>query len=242
MSNLPWIPADDDATAFPDARYALRHPDGLLAAGGRLSSARLKRAYRNGIFPWYDEGQPILWWTPDPRAVLFPEELHIRRSLRKTLRKSPDDGGFRVTLDCAFEAVIQACSEPRPGQDGTWITRDMKQAYVQLHREGVAHSAEAWRGDELAGGLYGVGIGRVFFGESMFSRARDGSKVAFVHLVNQLRAWGYGLIDCQIHSDHLASLGARSIRRHDFRKLLDALCPLEGQSAPWRFEPTDHRA
>ena len=239
MSGLPWIPADD-FTPFPDPASALREPDGLLAAGGRLSSARLRTAYRHGIFPWFSEGQPILWWTPDPRAVLFPQELRISRSLRKTLRKTPDNGGFRITLDTAFAAVIDACAQPRPEQEGTWITRDMKQAYVRLHREGVAHSAEAWRGDELAGGLYGLAIGQVFFGESMFTRKRDASKVAFAHLVTQLQAWGYRLIDCQVQSDHLTSLGARSIRRAEFNALLDLHCALPGRPGAWTIDIKTH--
>lgn len=232
MNILPWIPADD-LSPFPDPRSALRDPDGLLAAGGRLSPTRLKTAYRQGIFPWFSEEQPILWWTPDPRAVLFPRELRISRSLRKTLRKSPENGGFRVTLDTAFASVIEACAKPRPGQEGTWITEDMKRAYVRLHHEGAAHSAEAWQGDELAGGLYGVSIGRVFFGESMFTRKRDASKVAFAYLVAQLRIWGYRLIDCQVRTDHLVSLGARGIRRTEFNALLDRYCALPGREGLW---------
>ena len=235
MNILPWIPADD-LSPFPDPRSALREPDGLLAAGGRLSPTRLKTAYRQGIFPWFSEGQPILWWTPDPRAVLFPQELRISRSLRKTLRKAPENGGFRITLDAAFASVIDACAEPRPGQEGTWITGDMKRAYVRLHQEGAAHSAEAWQGDELAGGLYGVGIGRVFFGESMFTRKQDASKAAFAHLVAQLQAWGYRLIDCQVQTDHLVSLGARSIRRTEFNALLDRYCVLPGREGAWTMD------
>ena len=226
-----------DATApFPDPARALREPDGLLAVGGCLSVTRLKAAYRRGVFPWYGEGEPILWWTPDPRAVLFPEALHLARSLRKTLRKPPERGGFRVTLDTAFAAVTGACAEPRPGQDGTWITPEMERAYVRLHREGVAHSVEAWRGEELVGGLYGVAIGRVFFGESMFTRVQDASKVAFAHLVAQLRAWDYRLIDCQMHTAHLASLGARDIPRATFNDLLDRYCILPGRDGPWRLD------
>ena len=229
---LPWLP-DDDFTAFPDPESALREPDGLLAVGGCLHPKRLQAAYRRGVFPWYSEGQPILWWTPDPRAVLFPDELHLSRSLRKTLRTSPERGGFQVTLDAAFGAVIDACAEPRPGQEGTWITQEMRRAYLRLHQEGGAHSVEAWRGDALVGGLYGVSLGRVFFGESMFTRERDASKVAFAHLVAQLRAWDYGLIDCQVHTEHLASLGARCIPRTEFNALLDRYCVLPGYEGLW---------
>ncbi len=201
---------------FPPVEYALEDPNGLLAVGGDLSAARLLDAYRQGIFPWYSEGQPILWWSPDPRTVLFPERLRISRSLRKTLRKQP----FRITLDSAFGAVIRACAAPRPQQNGTWILPEVEAAYLRLHHLGHAHSVEAWIDDELVGGLYGVAIGRAFFGESMFSLRTDASKVAFVQLVRQLAAWGFGVIDCQIHSTHLASLGAESIPRHRFNSLV----------------------
>jgi len=187
-------PRDPDAP-FPPAEAALREPNGLLAVGGDLSPRRLLRAYRSGAFPWYGEGQPILWWSPDPRAVLLPERVRVSRSLRRTLRR----GLFRVTVDRAFDAVIEACATvPRPGQDGTWITPEMAAAYRRLHRLGHAHSVEAWTRDgELAGGLYGVAIGRVFFGESMFSRRSDASKVALVTLCRALEAWGYGLVDAR---------------------------------------------
>ena len=167
-----WLDPQSDPAQFPDPGYALEEPNGLLAVGGDLSPARLLNAYRQGIFPWYSNDQPILWWSPDPRAVLFPDKFRISRSLRKTLRKCP----FRVTLDTAFAAVIDACSKPRGDNDGTWITDEMKQAYVQLHRIGFAHSVECWEGDELVGGLYGVSMGKVFFGESMFARTSDASE------------------------------------------------------------------
>jgi len=211
--------------AFPDLRYALMEPNGLLAVGGDLEPARLLFAYKNGIFPWYSEGEPILWWSPDPRAVLFPPEMKVSRSLRKTLRR----GHLEVTFDRCFSAVIRACAAPRAdgsgGRDsGTWITGEMQDAYIRLHELGYAHSVECWAGTELAGGLYGVvlgnALGRVFFGESMFSRVRDASKVALVALCQQ----DYALIDCQVPNDHLTRLGAVNIPRHGFRALLARFC------------------
>lgn len=225
-----WINPRDTSYAFPDISLALNEPDGLLAVGGDLCPQRLLAAYRQGIFPWYNHGQPILWWSPNPRMVLFPHKLHVSRSLRKTLRRQR----FRLSADNAFAAVIEACSAPRDdGEGSTWITQEMKQAYQQLFGLGHAHSVECWLGDELVGGLYGIGIGRVFFGESMFSRARDASKVAFVQLVRQLKHWGYGLVDCQVHSAHLESLGAENIDREHFRQLLDHWCPQTGHSGRW---------
>ncbi len=232
MSTLFWINPADGAHSFPSVEHAFREPNGLLAAGGDLTPARLINAYRSGIFPWYNEGQPILWWSPDPRAVLFPSRLKVSRSLRKTLKK----GEFKVTLDTAFRQVMQACAAPRTDDGGTWITDDMLDAYCRLHELGIAHSVEAWRGDELVGGLYGVAIGRVFFGESMFSRATDASKVAFVHLVQQLERWGYAVIDCQVGSSHLQSLGAEDISRADSKKLLEQWRDIPGRAAPWRIE------
>ncbi len=234
-----WLEPDSDPALFPDPSYALVEPDGLLAVGGDLSPARLLNAYRQGIFPWYSDGEPILWWSPNPRAVLFPEQLKISRSLRKTLRKAP----FRVTLDSAFAQVIEACSESRLEKDGsesgTWITEEMKQAYIDLHRIGFAHSVECWDGEELVGGLYGVSMGKVFYGESMFARRSDASKVGFVHLVRQLIEWEFALIDCQVHTDHLASLGAVDIPREAFLELLDRHCdPFEIHQGQWQLEPT----
>ena len=231
-----WIDPRDKSYRFPNVRLALREPDGLLAIGGDLSPERLESAYRQGIFPWFNHDQPILWWAPDPRMVLFPENLKISHSLRKTLRKRL----FRVTMDQAFNEVIEACSEPRQidGGDipGTWITPEMKAAYGDLHQRGLAHSVECWQDDELVGGLYGVGIGRVFFGESMFTRRTDASKVAFVHLVRQLAYWDFTVIDCQIHSGHLASLGAESISRERFSQLLDQYCGAEGKTGQWLLD------
>jgi leucyl/phenylalanyl-tRNA--protein transferase len=227
-----WLDPDNPDIGFPDVERALKEPDGLLAIGGDLSRARLLRAYSNGIFPWYGPGQPILWWAPDPRLVLPPEALRISRSLRKTLRQ----GAFRVTLDQAFEAVINHCAGPRANTSGTWITPEMAAAYLALHRQGYAHSVECWQGDRLAGGLYGVALGRVFFGESMFARARDASKVALVHLARQLSRWDFPLIDCQVHTRHLESLGAALLPRKQFTRLLRAACVLPAPPSPWRFD------
>ena len=206
---------------FPPIEHALDDPNGLLAAGGDLSPDRLIDAYRRGIFPWFDKDQPILWWSPSPRAVLFPDQLHVSRSLHKTLRKQT----YHVTMDTAFEQVIRACSEPREYADGTWITEDMIEAYVRLHELGFAHSVEAWRDEKLVGGVYGIALGKIFFGESMFSRSTDASKVAFVHLVNQLKAWDYQLIDCQVENPHLVSLGSMVIGRSHFKGLLETYIP-----------------
>nr|VFK79617.1 MAG: leucyl/phenylalanyl-tRNA--protein transferase [Candidatus Kentron sp. SD] len=215
------LSAHSPPEAFPHVGYALTEPNGLLAMGGDLKPARLLFAYRNGIFPWYGEGEPILWWCPDPRTVLFPQDMKISRSLRKTLRR----GHFRVTYDRCFSDVIRECAAPRVDREGeadtgTWITREMEDAYIRLHELGYARSVECWEGAKLVGGLYGVVIGRVFFGESMFSRVRDASKVVLVDLCRQ----DYGLIDCQVRSGHLARLGAVDILRDDFRILLSRLC------------------
>ena len=232
---IPWLGAEDP---FPPLSRAASHPNGLLAAGADLSPGRLVEAYRNGIFPWFSEGEPILWWSPDPRMVLFPAELKVSRSLDKVLRK----GNFEVRADTSFQAVMTACSAPRPGQDGTWITAQMVQAYVRLHEAGIAHSVETWRDGELVGGLYGIALGRVFFGESMFSRATDASKVALVALVRQLEHWGFGIIDCQMKTRHLASFGAREVPRGEFTRRLQELVhypavPAPGIPTPWRLEP-----
>lgn len=216
---------------FPDP--SLAEPSGLLAVGGDLSVARLRLAYARGIFPWFDDDQPLLWWSPDPRAVLFTDELRVQRSLAKRVRR----GDYRITLDAAFSEVVRACAgAPRPGQDGTWITEDMVAAYEALHAAGDAHSCEAWDGDRLVGGLYGVATGRVFCGESMFARASDASKVAFVHLASQLRRWGFPLIDCQQHTAHLARFGAREVSRQAFLSTLRAAGTQDVVPAPWRFD------
>ncbi|TVQ94987.1 MAG: leucyl/phenylalanyl-tRNA--protein transferase [Deltaproteobacteria bacterium] len=218
---------------FPDPRFA--NPSGLLAVGGDLSIERLTLAYRQGIFPWFSEDQPLLWWSPDPRMVLFLDELYVGRSLRKRLRKRP----YKITFDRAFDDVIGACAAiPRPGQGGTWITDRMQEAYRALHRAGIAHSVEAWSPDgALVGGLYGVNTGRCFAGESMFAKADDASKISFVHLCLQLQRWGVGLVDCQMHTEHLARFGAREIPRQHFLQLLEGLVEHPPPSLPWRFDP-----
>ncbi|MEH6590272.1 MAG: leucyl/phenylalanyl-tRNA--protein transferase [Halioglobus sp.] len=220
---------------FPPSSEALNYPNGLLTVGGDLSPTRLIAAYRRGIFPWYDEEQPILWWTPDPRSVLFPEEFHISRSLRKTLRSNR----FRLSVDRHFATVMQLCGELRDDGPGTWISAEMCAAYEQLHRLGIAHSIEVYSAtDDLVGGLYGVTIGRAFFGESMFSLQSDASKVAMVGLLDVLRRGDFRLIDCQIESEHLNSLGARNINRLDFEALLAQTVDSEPQSGIWRLPDT----
>jgi len=221
----PASPPDD----FPDVSTALEDPNGLLAIGGDLSAPRLLAAYRRGIFPWYDARQPILWWCPDPRAVLFPDEFHVSRSLRRTLRRER----YCISIDQAFDAVIDACARIR-GPGNTWITPAMQAAYRSLHGSGHAHSIEVWADDVLAGGVYGVAIGRVFFGESMFSRATDASKVALVRLMALAGELDIRLIDCQVPSAHLFSLGSRLIPRAEFCRLLARY--LEGGPSPadWR--------
>jgi leucyl/phenylalanyl-tRNA--protein transferase len=207
---IPWLEPD---TPFPPLESAMRHPNGLLAAGADLSPARLLQAYRLGIFPWYSPDQPPLWWSPDPRMVLFPEELKVSRSLAKRIRKKD----YEIRSDTAFRAVMLACaSTPRPDQDGTWIVPEILEGYCSLHQLGYAHSIETWVGGQLMGGLYGVAIGRMFYGESMFHHVTDASKLAFVHLVRHLQKRGYGMIDCQMHTAHLASFGAREIPRNEF--------------------------
>lgn len=223
---LTWL--SKDSLSFPHLARALREPDGLLAAGGDLRPERILAAYRHGCYPWYQQGQPILWWSPDPRFVLFPDELHISRSLGKVLRRQT----FEVSYDKAFDRVIDACAGPRSYADGTWITDAMRQAYLQLHRLGHAHSVEVWQAGELVGGLYGLCIGQVFFGESMFSHIDNASKTAFAHLVPDLKRWGIRLIDCQMQTRHLASFGARAIDRQAFAELLAQLVE-RPNSADW---------
>lgn len=220
-----------DQILFPDPNLA--EDSGLLGVGGDLSVERLALAYQLGIFPWFNDDQPILWWSPDPRMVMRPEELHVGRSLAKRIRQRP----YRITLDTDFEGVMRHCSTAeRPDQDGTWITEDMIQAYTALHRVGHAHSVEAWQGDELVGGLYGVSFGAFFAGESMFARAADASKIAYVHLVRQLERWGVQLIDCQVHTEHLARFGAREIPRVEYLRLLRQATQLPGKTGPWHFD------
>lgn len=211
---LTWL--QRDSLDFPPLNKALREPNGLLAAGGDLRPERLTQAYRHGCFPWFQDGQPILWWSPDPRTVLLPDELHVSRSLAKVLRQ----GRYQVSFDQAFAEVIRACAAPRSYAAETWITSPMQDAYLELHRSGIAHSVEVWRDGELVGGLYGLAMGQLFFGESMFSRADNASKVGFATLVERLKAWGFVLIDCQMPTEHLLSLGARTISRDEFARYL----------------------
>ncbi len=217
---------------FPDVSQALKDPNGLLAVGGDLSPERLLQAYLQGIFPWYSNNQPVMWWSPDPRMVLFPSELKVSRSLRRVVQK----GRFRVTIDKVFPQVIRACAQPRDNEGETWITPEMEQAYIDLHQLGWAHSVEAWSGTELVGGFYGISIGRVFFGESMFYKEPDASKVAFVVFVRQLQEWGFELIDCQMTTSHLLSFGAREIARKKFIDLLDKWCSINTREGVWNSD------
>jgi leucyl/phenylalanyl-tRNA---protein transferase len=225
------IPLLQHNISFPPVTQALRSPNGLLAAGGDLSAARLLEAYRHGIFPWFSEGEPILWWSPDPRMVLLPEKFKLSLSLRKTLRK----GHYEIRTDSAFEQVMRACAAPRDGASGTWIHEEMIAAYCELHRMGYAHSIETWMDGELVGGLYGMALGRMFFGESMFSLRTDASKIALAHLCAQLHRWNFGMIDCQMNTPHLSSLGAREIPRKDFIARLQDLINY-APVTDWRFD------
>lgn len=227
---LPWLGKGDP---FPPVEYALSDPNGLLAVGGDLSPERLLDAYARGIFPWFCEGDPLLWWSPDPRSVLYLDELHVSRSLRKVVRS----GRYTVTFDTAFEDVMRGCAAPRNGEEGTWITDEMAAAYAALAARGYAHSVEAWSGGQLAGGLYGVSLGRMFFGESMFARRPDASKTALLALVRQLERWGFSLIDCQMTTAHLNSLGARAIPRASFLEEVAQLTAQPGRPGPWRPDP-----
>lgn len=226
---IPWLSVGDP---FPAVEQALRDPNGLLAAGADLSTERLLDAYSRGIFPWFGHGDPVLWWSPDPRMVLRLPELHVSRSLRRTVRS----GRYTVTLDTAFRQVMAGCAVPRDADDGTWITSDMMEAYERLATLGYAHSVEAWSNGELAGGLYGVALGRVFYGESMFSRRTDASKIALIYLVGQLERWGFELIDCQMSTGHLASLGAREMPRAEFLQHIDRLVRRPGVPSPWTLD------
>ena len=216
---------------FPPLENALTSPNGLLAAGGDFSAPRLLSAYRNGIFPWFNEGEPILWWSPDPRMVLFPNELKISRSLGKLIRRN----NYTIQTDAHFVEVMQACAAPRKDQQGTWIHPEMINAYSELHRLGLAHSVETWIDGTLVGGLYGVALGKIFFGESMFSRSPNASKIAFAYLVEQLSKWEFAVIDCQVRTTHLASLGAREIPRNIFRQLLEQHIQDVTYGEKWNF-------
>jgi leucyl/phenylalanyl-tRNA--protein transferase len=224
-----WLGPDDP---FPPLDTALVDPNGLLAIGRTLALPTLLDAYSRGIFPWFNKDEPVLWWSPDPRMVLLPRELHVSRSLARRLRR----GGYEVTFDRAFEEVMRACAAPRRGEPGTWISERMIRAYRRLHEAGYAHSVETWMDGELAGGVYGVAIGRAFFGESMFTRRTDASKIALVHVVRQLERWRFGVVDCQMRTEHLASFGAREIARGDFAAMVKTLVAHPGVPAPWRFD------
>lgn len=227
MTELAWLSQDN--LLFPPLEEALEEPSGLIAAGGDLSVERLIAAYRSGIFPWFEEDQPILWWSPSPRSVLYPEDVHISKSLRKRMRK----GEYRVSADKAFEQVIFNCKNTREFTQGTWITDDMLYAYNQLHAKGIAHSVEVWFDDQLAGGLYGIAIGCLFFGESMFSLKTDASKIAFVTLAQTLAQCGFKLIDCQVPNPHLESLGSCEIGRESFQQYLAENLDKSPLSDPW---------
>jgi len=232
----PYLLDDFNKTSFPAAELALREPDGLLAVGGDLSVERLIAAYQQGIFPWYSEGQPVLWWSPDPRMVLKPEDIKVSRSLEKTIRKQD----FKITFDQDFRNVISACSKPRlekgVQQDETWILDEMIEAYIKLHEAGYAHSVECWQENKLVGGLYGIAIGKIFFGESMFSRVSDASKIAFVFLSRQLQQWDFKLIDCQVYTSHLESLGASMIPRKQFVTLLQQYAVNKNEHVKWEIK------
>lgn len=230
MSQRPFLLPPDPAAPFPPAELALRQPDGLLAVGGDLSPARLLNAYRHGIFPWYSDGQPILWWSPDPRMVFRTDGVKLSSRFRRQLRRS----SWSVNADTAFAQVIRACAQsPRPGQDGTWITEEMQAAYLGLHALGHAHSVEVFAGERLVGGIYGVAIGRMFFGESMFSAVSGGSKVALAALAHRLSEWGWPLIDAQVENEHLLSLGAESWPRARFLQLVAAQVEQEDRPGSW---------
>lgn len=229
---LHWLDPRRPREPFPDVEKALSHPNGLLAIGGDLTVTRLLQAYQHGIFPWFNPDEPILWWSPDPRTVIKPSELHVSRRLQRELRR----GDYRVSLDTDFSAVMHACATARP--EGTWLGTAMQAAYSELHRRGYAHSIEVWRDKELIGGLYGVALGRIFFGESMFSRASNGSKLAMVWLCRQLAAWGFVLLDCQVDSPHLSRLGAVPMPRRDFSQILASQTTTAPQGS-WRFTLPD---
>lgn len=224
---IPILSADPESP-FPDIREALEVPPGLLAAGGDLSPTRLINAYRHGIFPWYNQDEPILWWSPAPRCVIYPDQVHVSRRLAR--RYNQDE--FRLSADQAFEQVIRACAKSRRDGEGTWISADMIEAYCRLHTLGVAHSLEVWRGEQLVGGIYGLAMGAVFFGESMFSKATDASKIALVALCQQLHSWQFTLMDCQVSNPHLKSMGSVEISRQTFQKHLQTI----NKTDHWQFD------
>lgn len=228
-----WLGEDDPPESFPPVAQALSEPEGLLAAGGNLDTDRLLYAYRKGIFPWYDEGQPLLWWSPSPRCVFLPGDFHFSRRAQRNLRRSTAE----IRINTAFDAVIRACAGPRRSAQGTWITADMLTAYERLHELGWAHSIEVWQSGKLSGGLYGLAIGKVFFGESMFSVTSNASKIALLYLARHLKSGDFDLLDCQVVSSHLTSLGARSIPREDFTQRLDSACHPPCRFDSWPADP-----
>lgn len=228
LNDLPCLEGTPDHV-FPPTESALGYPRGLLAWGGSLTPGRLLEAYRRGIFPWYSEGEPVLWWSPSPRCVLYPAKIHVSKRTRRRLRR----GEFEITADTAFSEVMKGCAQPGQGRETTWITAQMHAAYQALHELGHAHSVEAWQGGKLAGGVYGVSIGRMFFGESMFSNVTDASKVALATLCQQLTTWGYGPMDCQVENPHLLSLGAEEIDRAEFENKLKIFTSKPGPEGDW---------
>ena len=232
--NLTWLDPSDANAPFPPPESALDYPEGLVAAGGDLNHVRLLRAYREGIFPWYERQQPILWWSPDPRGVLYPRDFIVHRSLKKTIFRAD----WRITYDQAFDKVIEACAEPRSYTRSTWITPDMREAYCHLHQLQHAHSVEVWDKNNLVGGIYGIAMGRMFFGESMFSRTNDASKIALLSLSAFLDSWNYEVIDTQLPSAHLGSLGGTEISRVDYLQLLQQLIDHKPADTAWKPEQT----
>lgn len=232
MNSILELPrlAEDPLAPFPPAATALETPNGLLAWGGDLQPERLIAAYRNGIFPWYSEGQPVLWWSPAPRCVLYPDKVY----LSKRTRRRYNSGVYHLTADTAFDEVVEACAEPRSYESDTWITAEMIAAYGELHRRGHAHSLEVWAGEDLAGGIYGVAIGSMFFGESMFSRKTDASKIALVAVCRHLQQFGFGLMDCQVGNPHLFRMGACEISRREFESALQNLTGRASKKGTWR--------
>lgn len=229
---LHWLDPRNPNQPFPPVALAMRDPNGLLAMGGDLSVTRLLRAYAQGIFPWYNPDEPILWWCPDPRCVMRPEDFHTSRSLQRRLNK----GDFALTMNRAFREVLEGCAAPRAQARGTWLSTDMKQAYCALHALGHAQSIEIWRHGQLVGGLYGVSMGRVFFGESMFSRMDDASKIVLYFLCKQLQTWNYELLDCQVSSPHVLRLGAREMLRETFVQTLRQALAMPGVEGRWQFD------
>lgn len=230
-----WL--DREPVHFPPTKLAMTEPDGLLAIGGDLTPEWLLQAYSVGLFPWFNPGEPILWWTPNPRSILPITDLKLKRSLWKRFKQKRKDANFSITLDQNFAGVMQACSEiPREGQAGTWITEEMLMAYQKLHQQGYAHSVEVWQDDNLVGGLYGIAIGKMFYGESMFAKQTDASKMALVTLAMQLKLWGFEIIDTQVETPHLNSLGAQQIQRSAFEAKLHKLTNQNFPAQPWQFE------